>query len=136
MWIFITAVFLVLFFMFYRHPAEMFKATGALVVILALAGLAVFGIDYWNQPTVEEQAAQTPQQQALQKADAAWRESWAEQERQKKQEAAAQLAEFEARREVARKNVKVIATLPIWRYHVSNVPADRYREKRISLYGF
>ena len=40
MWIFLTAVFLVLFFLFYRHPKPMLKIMAALVGFL---GLAAYG---------------------------------------------------------------------------------------------
>jgi O-antigen/teichoic acid export membrane protein len=46
MWIFLTTVFLVLFFLFYRHPKIMLKTTGAVLGALVFIGYSLY---YWNQ---------------------------------------------------------------------------------------
>jgi hypothetical protein len=82
MWIFLTAVFLVLFFLFYRHPKQMFKATGALVGLVALV---ILGFVLWDEYTAKERA------QEFERAEAArQRESALEEERQRKQAEAAE----------------------------------------------
>ena len=104
----------------------MFKATGALV---ALVALTVLGFVLWDQYTAQERAqeraAQTAQRQASDEAESARRlEAYAEQERQRKQAEAEQenqrqaiaaaeaeqVAAFETRRKAALQSVVPVAT--------------------------
>ena len=125
MWIFLTAVFLVLFFLFYRHTKAMLKATGATLATVFLLG---YGL-YLYEQRQNRPGHFTPDityDQAAPKADAdkeTLTQALAEHERQTKAEAEkerrrqkalaaaqARLAEFEASRQAAIRDVKVIAT--------------------------
>jgi hypothetical protein len=53
MWIFLTAVFLVIFFLFYRHPKQSFTVTGPLVGLVALV---ILGFVVWDEYTAKERA--------------------------------------------------------------------------------
>jgi hypothetical protein len=118
MWIFLTAVFLVLVFLFYRHPKIMLKSAGAAFLVLVSIGWGAYRY-YQHQADQSTQIDQKPwqlskeeeerqQQQAEQE-----RQRVAEQERQRQEaeaEQARQVAEFEARRMAAIRNVDVMAT--------------------------
>jgi hypothetical protein len=50
MWVFATAVFLVLFFLFYKHPLIMLNASGIIIAATASIGYAI----YWYNESISK----------------------------------------------------------------------------------
>jgi hypothetical protein len=113
MWIFLTAVFLVLFFLFYRHPQIMLKATGTLIGVLVLLVITAYLYFEWKQ--APDTSSQPPSQSSadLQRqieADRQEAKAAEEREQQAAADQAQRVAAFEARRQAAIPNVTAIAT--------------------------